>query len=137
MLWLDIPWRKTLARAYSDDLRRKLLEAHQEGEGTLEELAKRFRVSLGWARKISAAFGRTGKMERQPGGKRGRVSKVTADVDEFLSAAIAKQPDLTLAELQFRLYRERQLYISIGWLWHTLERLDLRLKKNTARGRAR
>jgi len=35
-----------MARAYSDDLRRKLLEAHQQSEGTLEELAERFRVSL-------------------------------------------------------------------------------------------
>src|ERR1017187_8271234 len=56
-----------MARAYSDDLRRKLLEAHQAGEGTLSELARRFRVSWAWARKISAAMGRTGGMERPPG----------------------------------------------------------------------
>lgn len=122
-----------MARPYSDDLRRKLLEAHQDGEGTLEELAEQFRVSAAWARKISACFHRTGKMERPVGKRRGRPSKVTAEVDEFLKAAIAQQSDLTLAELQLRLRQERQLEISIGWLWHTLGRLGLRLKKNASR----
>jgi len=32
----------------------KFLQAYDEGEGTLEELAEQFRVSLGWAKKISA-----------------------------------------------------------------------------------
>ncbi len=44
-----------MARAYSDDLRRKLLEAHAAGKGTLAELAERFGVSLAWAWKISSA----------------------------------------------------------------------------------
>jgi transposase len=38
-----------MAKAYSDDLRRKLLEAHQEKEGSLRELATRFRGSVTWA----------------------------------------------------------------------------------------
>jgi hypothetical protein len=42
-----------MARAYGDDLRRKLLSAYDEGEEALEELADRCLVSLGWAEKIS------------------------------------------------------------------------------------
>jgi transposase len=94
-----------------------------------EELAEQFRVSGAWARKISACFHRTGKMERPEGKPRGRQSKVTVAVDEFVKATIAARPDVTLAELQLRLWQERKLEISIGWLWHTLERLGLRLKK--------
>ena len=60
-----------MAKAYSDDLRRKLLEAHDAGEGILEDLADRFRVSVSWAYNVSAARTKTGKMERQPGAKRG------------------------------------------------------------------
>jgi hypothetical protein len=75
-----------MARAYSDDLRRKLLEAHQDGEGTLEELAKQFRLSAAWARKISAYFHCSGKMER-PGKQRERK----IEVEEFCKAAVAKQ----------------------------------------------
>jgi hypothetical protein len=34
-----------MARPYSDDLRRKLLEAHDKGNGPLAELAERFGMS--------------------------------------------------------------------------------------------
>ena len=43
-----------MAKAYSDDLRRKFIEAHQQGEGSLEVLAQRFHVSVGWAKNVSA-----------------------------------------------------------------------------------
>ncbi len=69
-----------MATAYSDDLRRKLLEAHQRQEGSLAQLAKRFSVSLGWALKISAQLRHSGKMERAAGRRRGRASKITAEI---------------------------------------------------------
>src|SRR3972149_1730403 len=53
-----------MARAYSNDLRRKLLEAHDRGEGSLRELAGRFGVSGPWAWKISAQRLRTGQTQR-------------------------------------------------------------------------
>jgi transposase len=55
---------QTMAKAYGDDLRRKFLSAYDEGAGTLEDLAERFVVSLGWAKKISAQRNRTGQAER-------------------------------------------------------------------------
>ena len=119
-----------MARAYSDDLRRKLLEAHQQGEGTLIELAERFRVSEGWARKISAALYRTGQMERPQGGKRGPSSRINADAEQYLREVIRKQPDLTLAELSESLERERGITISVSRLWTVLKDLGLRLKKS-------
>src|SRR5215470_9842655 len=45
-----------MARAYSNDLRRKVLQAYDEGEDTLEELAEQFRVSLGWAKKAAGSL---------------------------------------------------------------------------------
>lgn len=36
-----------MAKFYSDDLRRRILEAYAQGEGTQAQLAQRFRVSLG------------------------------------------------------------------------------------------
>jgi len=93
-------------------------------------LAKRFAVSLGWAKKVSAALGSTGKMERPLGGKRGPASKVTAAVEGELRSWIGQQPDLTLAELQRRLWQQRQLSISIGRLWTVLDEMGLRLKKS-------
>src|ERR1035441_10135061 len=43
-----------MAKPYGDDLRRKFLLVYDGGEETLEELADRFLVSVGWAKKISA-----------------------------------------------------------------------------------
>jgi len=119
-----------MARAYSDDLRGKLLEAHKQGEGRLEELAERFRVSEGWARKISAALHRTGLMERPRGRKPGPKSRITADAQQYLRSVIGKQPDLTLAELRSRLERERGTAISVSRLWTVVKNPGLRLKKS-------
>jgi len=60
-----------MAQAYSDDLRQKLIEAHQQGDGSLPVLAQRFHVSVGWARKVSAAFYRSGSWARPSSGPRG------------------------------------------------------------------
>jgi transposase len=119
-----------MARAYSDDLRRKLLEAHRLGEGSLEQLAGRFRVSVSWAKRVSAALRRTGKVERPPAGPRGRRSKLTPEVQQQLRAWIARQPDLTLAELQHKLLEQRRLYSSLSRLWEVLRVMGLRLKKS-------
>ena len=119
-----------MARAYSDDLRRKLLEAHEQGEGSLPELAKRFRVSEGWAWKISAARRRTGKTERPAGGKRGRKSRITTEAIEYLRSRLKQQPDRTLAELQEDLRTHQDIEIGITWLWMVLKQMGLRLKKS-------
>lgn len=119
-----------MARAYSDDLRRKLLEAHEQGEGSLPELAKRFRVSEGWAWKISAARRRTGKAERPAGGKRGRKSRITTEAMDYLRSRLKQQPDRTLVELQEDLRDHQHLEIGITWLWTVLKQLGLRLKKS-------
>lgn len=119
-----------MARAYSDDLRRKFLEAHKAGEGSLAQLAERFHVSVGWAEKISATLLRTGKMERPAGGKRGPRSRLTEEAVEYLRSRVKEQPDRTLAELQGDLQRHKSIGIGITQLWTVLRRMGLRLKKS-------
>ena len=123
-----------MPKPYSDDLRRKILERHQQGEETLEDLAYRFSVSLAWAKKISASYTRTGAMERPRPARPGRKSKVTPEIDAFVRQAVKAQPDLTLAELQGKLHQDQQFDFSLGSLWSLLHRLNLRLKKNRSRG---
>ena len=67
-----------MAKAYSDDLRRKLLEAQDAEEGILEDLAEWFRISVSWAYNVSAARTKTGEMERQPNAKRVRARQSRA-----------------------------------------------------------
>ena len=125
-----------MARAYSNDLRRKLLEAHEQGQGTLEELAEEFRVSLGFAKKISAALRRTGRMERTEQ-RHGRINQVTALVQERLREWLRQQPDRTLGELQRQLREQMQVSVSVPRLWVVLQQMQLRLKKSRSTPRSR
>jgi len=118
-----------MPKAYSDDLRRKLIEAHRQGEGSLAELAGRFHVSAGWAGKVSAAYTRTGKWARQPQSRYGRHSKFTSQVRDRIRKWIDAKPDLTLRELQARLRTQLKLQSSLSRLCGLLRKMELGLKK--------
>jgi len=118
-----------MAKAYGDDLRRKFLLAYDQGEDTLEELAERFLVSLGWAKKISAQRNRSGQAERWPHHP-GRKLRAGAEAQRQVMDWVAAQPDLTLAQLQAKLHGEAGVSLSLGRIWHLLKKLGLRLKKS-------
>jgi transposase len=118
-----------MGKALGDDLRRKLLFAYDQGEGTLEELASRFVVSLGWAKKISAARNRTGRPERVPHSP-GRKPRAGVEAQRQVQAWFVRQPDLTLAEVQQKLNREAGVSLSLPQVWYLLRKLGLRLKKS-------
>jgi len=125
-----------MARAYSNDLRRKLLEAYDRGEGSLRELAERFGVSSPYAWKISAQRKRTGQVERVEQ-RHGPESKVTGAVQQQLRSWVRQQPDLTLAEIRERLWETARLPVSVPRVWQVLRRLKLRLKKSHSTPRNR
>jgi transposase len=118
-----------MAKPYSDDLRRRILEAYEEKEGTQQELAKRYRVSVGYVEKIRGQQLRTGKKERIPH-RAGRKAKFSEEIRERLHHWLQQQPDLTLAELQEKLGQEKRLRVSVPSLWIVLRKMGLRLKKS-------
>ena len=121
-----------MARPYSDDLRRKLLEAHDRGEASLAELAARFGVSRGWAWKISAARRRSGQVERQRyrPGPRSRLDP------QVLARLLAAHPDWTLRQLQSGLGEQTGFFCSTAYLWLILKRMNFRLKKSRSTPRS-
>jgi transposase len=118
-----------MPQPYSNDLRRKFFQVYDAGEGTLEEVAERFQVSLSWAKKISARRTKTGEIELRQW-RRGPRSRVTAAHREWIGEQIRRQPDLTLQELQQRLAQGQRLRLSLGWIWVVVRQLGLRLKKS-------
>jgi transposase len=118
-----------MGKPLGDDLRRKLLFAYDQGEGTLEELASRFVVSVGWAKKISATRHRTGQAERVPH-KPGRKPHAGVEAQQQVRAWFVQQPDLTLAEVQQKLLSEAGVSLSLPQVWKLLRKLGLRLKKS-------
>lgn len=122
-----------MPRAYSDDLRTKFLKAYAAGRGSLAELALQFGVSYGYAKKIRRQQIKTGEMERPAQSQHGPKGLLTAEVEQYLRAEIAAQPDLTLAELAQRLHMAHRIGISSSRLWYWLRGLNFCHKKNAER----
>jgi transposase len=118
-----------MATAFENDLRRKFLSAYDAGSCSLEELAAIFMVSVGWAKKISAARTRTGRAER-PSYQPGRKPRANAEVQQQVVSWVAAQPDLTLVKIQQKLKAEAAVVLSRGRVGALVNKLGLRFKKN-------
>jgi len=98
-----------MARAYCDELRRRILQADAQEEGSEAGLARRFCVSVSYVKKLRRQLRHTGKMERVAHPP-GRQPKFTEPVREQLRRWLEQQPDLTLAERQEQLRPSRRAY---------------------------
>jgi transposase len=119
-----------MARAFSDDLRCRILRAYERGGVSLRELAERFGVSWEYARKIRKHELRYGQRERVVQKRHGPVSRVTPEVQQELREQLRIRPDLTLWELQRAVQKQRQIWLSKSSLGLWLQRMGLRRKKN-------
>ena len=122
-----------MPRAYSDDLRCKILQAYEGAEIGLERLAKQFGVSYGFTKKIRRQQLQSGKTERPQQLLHGPASRATEPVKQYVRRQLQVQPDLTLAELGQRLEQSMHVQLSKSRLWDVLQMLGLRRKKNAAR----
>ena len=126
-----------MARSYSDDLRRKILQVYERSQVSYQKVAGRFGVSAGYVFKIHTQYLKTGKMERIPQSRNGPQSRLTPEIREKMGAWIATRPDLTLVELQQRLAKEFALPVSTAQIWLVLKAMGLRLKKSHSMPRNR
>jgi transposase len=101
-----------MARAFSDDLRCRILQAYERGGVSLQELAERFGVSWEYVRKIRKQQLRTGRMERVVQRRHGPASRVTPEVQQQLRDELRAQPDLTLWDLQRQLQKQMRVRLS-------------------------
>ncbi len=81
------------------DLRQRILAAYDAGEGTREETARRFRVSLGLVKKLLQQRRRTGDIAPRHRFS-GRKPTIVAAHRQQLRALLARKNDLTLQELR-------------------------------------
>jgi transposase len=117
--------------AYSIDLRERVLATVDEGKETQEQIARRFRVSSRWIRKLIAQRTATGSIAPKPNGG-GRKLLIQGEAAEALRAAIADCPDATLQEL-----REATGFRGcLMTIWRAILRLEITRKKVSAGPRA-
>src|SRR3954453_1865790 len=105
---------------YSDDLRRKLIEAWESNRDTQQDLADQFGVSLGWVEKVLRRWrdtGHSGAVEFRPG-PQSLLSPTR------LEKLVLQHPDAPWVELAGR------LKVSGATVCRALQRMDLPRKKS-------
>jgi transposase len=111
-----------MARAYSQDLRDRVIDAGISGR----QAAARFGIGLAtaivWMRRAREGE-RTARRQGQP-----KHSKLDPH-REFLLGLVEAEPDITIVEMQERLRREAGGIAATGTIWKFLDRNGLRFKK--------
>jgi transposase len=113
---------------YSDDLRRRVVETIQRGEGSIRGVAKRFLVSPSFVTRLLRLYRDTGSVEPRPHGG-GNPAMLGPDDLQRLRELIRRKPDATLEECR----RELGLSCSTMTISRALKKLGLPRKKKTPR----
>src|SRR5436190_6086609 len=113
-------------RAYSNDLRERIVAAVERGEQSIRLIARLFSVSLSCVVRLLQHQRRTGSVQPKPhGGVPPR--KLDAAADARLLELVQAQPDATLAELRDRL----GIRCSLMTIARALQRHKITRKKKT------
>jgi transposase len=114
----------SMRRTISLDLRERILAAYDQREGTREEVARRFRVSLGLVKKLLQQRRQTGDI-RPRHRHSGRKPLLVASHQQKLRQLLGRRPDLTLEELRQAL----AVNCTLQAIHYVLERMGLTYKK--------
>lgn len=117
-----------MAAAYSLDLRQRVIEAYTNGEGSMRQLSRRFKVSLNFVKRLIQRFRGEGSL-RPKAHAGGRRALVDERGKEFLRALLKHAPDLTLREVCERFHAQFQRTVSISAMNETLRKMRITRKK--------
>src|SRR5256714_10541210 len=86
-------------RAYSLDLRQKVVAAVERGDSTIEEVAASFGVGQTFVKKMLRQHRETGDLRPRPHGG-GHVPRLSAKHIKSLRSEVARHPDKTVGALR-------------------------------------
>ena len=111
-------------RTISLDLRERILASYDKNEGTREQVASRYRVSLGMVKKLLQQRRRTGEIaprHRFSGSK----PRILPAHQAQMRALLERKPDMTLPELR----AATALRCTLPAIHYALKRMGLTYKK--------
>lgn len=118
-------------KAYSQDLRERVIEAYQGGTGTMQAVAERFAVSRNWVNNLVQRQKQTGNVAAKPHGG-GAQAKLRVEHYQVLEEIIISQNDATLGEISERLAEMTGVVVSQPTICRALQKIKLSRKKNIA-----
>jgi transposase len=117
-----------MARAYSQDLRDRVIEAGMTGP-SLRQAAMQFGVAastaIGWVKRLCVEGGREARPQGRPHG-----SKLDAHKD-FLLSRLSDEPDMTIEKMRHLLCEERGVRASVSTIWGLLDSAKQTFKKKS------
>ncbi len=118
-------------KAYSLDLRQKIVDAYATGDISQRKLAKNFGVALSFVQTLL-------KRQRELGTIAPKVrteqtpTKLNDEQLEILRQLVEAQPDATLAELRDHLYEKTSIFLGVATVDRMVRlKLNLRFKKKS------
>lgn len=116
-----------MSRAYSQDLRDRVIDATLKEALSARAAAARFGVGIAtaivWVRRARETGSRAARLRGQPKG-----SKLDAHREAILGW-IDEKDDITIAEIREKLAAERGVSAGVGTVWTFLDRCGLTFKK--------
>lgn len=116
-------------KAYSLDLRQKIVEAYEKGNRSQRQLARDFGVALSFIQKLLKRYRETGSYA--PKKRRYQTPcKLDPEKLEVLKAIVQQKNDATLAELRQELAKRTGVTVGISTLFRMFKKLNFTYKKN-------
>ena len=113
----------------SADLRKKIIDAYNNNEGTLHETAVRFKVSVRSVWNFVSRFRKENTVEpRHKAG--GKSRSVNPDEEIILKELPAQEPDAALEELCGKFTEKACKNVSVSAVYRSLKRMKTTRKKN-------
>lgn len=114
-------------KAYSIDLRKKIIETYEKECISQRNLAKRFRVSLNVVTRLIKQYRETGELEAKK--PPGRERKLNQSHHALVASLVSNQPDITLGELCREVEKQTKIKVSPATMCRVMKRLKLTRKK--------
>jgi len=118
-------------KAYSVDLREKIVKANLIEKNSIRQVARRFSVSKSLVQKLVKQQKNEGHVEPKRPGKPQLSYLNNAESQQQVKELVAQHQDATLAELCELFAELTGNWVSATAMWRCLQKLGLSRKKNT------
>ena len=115
-------------RAYSLDLRQRVVRAYEQGQDSIAEIAARFGVGPTSVKKMLRQQRESGDLRPRPRGG-GRRASLSPQQRRLLRRKAEREQDISLAELQTYLRETAQVEAHVSTISRALSALNLPRKK--------
>jgi transposase len=120
-------------RAYSIDLRQRIVDAYNAAEGSVREVAARFKVAAKTVQNYLNLEREAGDVAPRPHGG-GRAPKLDDAGVQQVRTLVEEKNDRTLDEIAKELGTRLNVHVARTTVWRVVDRLDLpRKKRRSAR----